>query len=232
VQAHPNRFAAFATLPTPDPEAAAEELERAVTQLGFVGAMVHGPTNGVFFDDKRFWPICERAQALDVPIYLHPAVPHPAVVEAYYKDYAADYPSLLTAGWGYTVETATQGIRMILSGVFEAYPDLKIILGHMGESLPFSLWRINHGLSRPGNKPMNFREIFCRNFYITTSGHFSTPALICSMLEMGIDRIMFSVDYPFVDNPPGVQWLEHLQISPDDREKLLNGNARHLLRLP
>lgn len=228
---HPDRFAGFATLPTPDPKAAADELERAVTQLGFKGAMVHGPTNGVFFDDKRFWPICERAEALDVPLYLHPSTPHPAVIEAYYKDYLADFPNLITSAWGFTVETATQGIRMILSGVFDAYPDLKIILGHMGESLPFSLWRINHGFSRPGNKPISFREEFCRHFYITTSGHFSTPALLCSMMELGVDRILFSVDWPFVENPPGTQWMEQVTLCAEDKEKILNGNATRLLRL-
>ena len=118
----PRPLAAFAALPTPDPKAAADELERTVTQLGFKGAMVHGLTNGVFFDDKQFWPIFERAQALDVPLYVHPAVPHSAVVEAYYQDYLADFPTLQTAAWGFTVETATQGIRLVLSGVFDAYP--------------------------------------------------------------------------------------------------------------
>jgi hypothetical protein len=115
VRAHPDRFAAFAALPTPDPGAAADELERAVTKLGFKGAMVHGLTGGLFLDDKRFWPIFERAEALDVPLYLHPAVPHPAVIEAYYKDYIERYPMILRAAWGFTVETATQGIRLILS---------------------------------------------------------------------------------------------------------------------
>src|SRR5207247_10093944 len=117
VRAHPDRFAAFATLPTPDPKAAAEELERCVTALGFKGAMVHGLTNGLFLDDKRFWPIFERAQALNVPIYIHPATPHQAVAEIYYKDYIKDFPALLTAGWVITVEAAPQGIRLVLSGV-------------------------------------------------------------------------------------------------------------------
>ena len=126
--------------------------------------MVHGLTNGVFFDDNRFWPIFERAQALDVPLYVHPAVPHRAVVEAYYQDYLKDFPSLLTAAWGFTVETATQAIRLVLSGVFDAYPDVKIILGHMGEGLPFLLWRIDHALSRPGNRPVSFREQFSQHF--------------------------------------------------------------------
>jgi len=145
VRAHPDRFAAFAAIPTPDPSAAADELERAVTQLGFKGALINGTTNGVFFDDKRFWPICERAAALDVPLYLHPTMPHQAVIDTYYKDYAQDWPMLLRAAWGFTVETATQGVRMVLSGVFDAYPKLKIILGHLGEGLPFLLWRIDMG---------------------------------------------------------------------------------------
>ena len=231
IDAHPDRFAGFAVLPTADPQAAADELERAVTKLGFKGAMVHGLTNGVFFDDQRFWPICERAQALDVPLYLHPAMPHPAVIEVYYKDYAKDFPTILTAGWGFTVETATQGIRMVLSGVFDAYPRLKIILGHLGESLPFSLWRIDESLSRPGNKPIAFRETFREHFYVTTSGNFSTPALLCTMLEMGADRIMFSVDWPFMENPPGTKWLNALQISTEDKIKLQSGNAKRLLKM-
>jgi 2,3-dihydroxybenzoate decarboxylase len=231
IDAHPDRFAGFATLPTADPQAAADELERAVTELGFKGAMVHGLCNGVFFDDKRFWPICARAEKLDVPLYMHPAAPHPAVVEAYYKEYAADFPSLLGPGWGFTVETATQGIRLVLSGVFEAHPNLKIILGHLGEGLPFSLWRIDQSLSRGGNKPMAFRETFRRHFWITTSGNFSTPALLCSMMELGVDRILFSVDYPFVDNLPGTKWLHDLQLSTEDKHKIMSGNARRLMRL-
>src|ERR1700747_481695 len=132
VRAHPDRFAAFAAIPTPDPRAAADELERTVTKLGFKGALVNGMTNGVFLDDKRFWPIFERGQMLGVPLYMHPSIPHPAVIEAYYKDYVEKHPGILRAGWGFTVETATQGIRLVLSGVFDAYPGLKIILGHLG----------------------------------------------------------------------------------------------------
>src|SRR5216684_2147953 len=146
VQRHPDRFAAFAALPTADPTAAADELERAVTKLGFKGAMIHGLTNGRFIDDRQFWPIFERARSLDVPIYIHPAPPHPAVVDAYYRDYLKEFPGLVSAAWGFTVETATQGIRLVLSGVFDKYPGLKIIMGHLGESLPFSLWRIDMAL--------------------------------------------------------------------------------------
>lgn len=231
IDAHPTRFAGFATLPTADPQAAADELERCVTRLGFKGAMIHGLCNGVFFDDKRFWPICERAAALDVPLYMHPAQPHPAVVEAYYKDYAAEFPSLVSAGWGFTVETATQAIRLVLSGVFDAYPGLKVILGHLGEGLPFSLWRIDLGLSRDGKRPLAFRETFREHFWITTSGNFSTPALLCSMMELGVDRILFSVDYPFVDNKPGTKWLDELQLATEDKHKIMSGNVKRLLRM-
>jgi predicted TIM-barrel fold metal-dependent hydrolase len=231
IAARPDRFSGFAALPTPDPKAAAAELERTISELGFKGAMVHGLTNGVFFDDKRFWPIFERAQALDVPLYVHPAAPHSAVVDAYYKDYVKDFPAILNAAWGFTVETATQGIRLVLSGVFDAYPDLKIILGHMGEGLPFLLWRIDHALSRPGNRRISFREQFSRHFYITTSGNFSTPALLCSMMELGVDRILFSVDWPFVQNVPGTKWMSELQLSAEDKTKILSGNAKRLLKM-
>jgi 2,3-dihydroxybenzoate decarboxylase len=225
------RFEGFAALPTTDPKAAADELERAVNRLGFKGAMIHGLANGQWLDDRRFWPIFERAQALDVPVYMHPAIPHPAVSEVYYKDYLKEFPGLLTAGWGFTVETATQAIRMVLSGMFEAYPRLKIILGHLGEGLPFSLWRIDMVLGRQGNRSTPFRDCFREHFWITTSGNFSTPALLCSVMEMGVDRILFSVDYPFVPNPPGAQWMREIPLGPEDRAKIYGGNARRLLKL-
>jgi predicted TIM-barrel fold metal-dependent hydrolase len=231
VRGRPDRFAGFAMLPTADPKAAADELERAVTRLGFKGAMVHGLTGGLFLDDKRFWPIFERAQALDVPLYLHPAVPHPAVIDAYYKDYVERFPNILRAAWGFTVETATQGIRMVLSGVFDAYPRLKIILGHLGEGLPFLLWRINMALVRDGAAPSWFRDTFCEHFWITTSGFFSDPALLCCMMEMGVDRILFSVDYPFVDNAPGTAWLERIPLGAEDKAKIMSGNAARLLKI-
>jgi 2,3-dihydroxybenzoate decarboxylase len=231
VAAHPTRFAAFAALPTANPAAAADELARATETLGFKGAMLHGLSQGVFLDDKRFWPIFARAEALDVPIYIHPSVPHPDVIDAYYKEYAKDFPILLRAGWGYTVEAATQAIRLILSGVFDAHPNLKIILGHLGEGLPFLLWRIDSALARPGQKPVAFRDVFRRNFYVTTSGFFSDSALLCTMMEMGIDRILFAVDYPFEHNAPGPRWLERAPICEEDKAKIASGNAKRLLRM-
>jgi 2,3-dihydroxybenzoate decarboxylase len=231
VAANPQRLAAFAALPTAVPEAAADELERTTKELGFKGAMLHGLANDVFLDDKKFWPIFERAAALDVPLYLHPSIPHPAVVDAYYKDYVEQYPSLLRAAWGFTVETATQGVRLVLSGVFDKYPGLKIIIGHLGEGLPFYLWRISMGFERDRKDSKSFRDVFCEHFHVTTSGFFSDPALLCCVMELGIDRIMFSVDYPFVENPPGTEWTKTLPICAEDKEKLLSGNARRLLKL-
>src|SRR5258708_15081370 len=135
VTANPRRFAGFAALPTSEPKAAADELERTIN-LGFKGAMIHGLANGVFLDDKRFWPIFERAQALDVPLYLHPSLPLPAVMDAYYNDYPKDVPSGGPAPWGYTVETATQAIRLVLGGVFDPSPPLKTIPPHPRQHPP------------------------------------------------------------------------------------------------
>ena len=231
VARHPTRFAGFAALPTAHPEAAARELERCVKDLGFVGAMICGLTNGVFHDDARFWCIYERAEALGVPIYFHPSFPDADVSRAYYDKYAKDFPQVVRAAWGYTVETATQAIRLILSRVFDKHPGLNIILGHMGETLPYQLWRIDQALKRPGHDEMNFREHFTNNFYITTSGHFSTTALVCAMMEMSMDHIMFSVDYPFVAHKPAMDWLDTLQLSKTDMRKFLSGNARRVLNI-
>ena len=231
VDRNPDRFAAFAGLPTPDPKAAADELERTVTRLGFKGAMIHGRSHEEFHDLQKFWPIYERAQYLDVPIYIHPGPPHPAVQQAYYADYLADYPGLASAAGGFTIDTANQVVRMILSGLFDAYPNLKIIVGHMGEGIPFLVDRIDESLNRPGGKPIPFKRIFAEHFWITTSGHFSTPALMCALLELGIDRILFSVDWPYVDNLPGMQWMATLPVSSTDKEKMFNANARALLKL-
>ena len=228
----PDRFAAFGALPTADPAAASDELARCVEKLGFKGAMIHGTANGVFLDDKRFWPIFERAQKLDVPIYLHPSIPLQAVMDAYYKDYVKDFPMVIRAAWGFTVETATQAIRLVLCGIFDKYPDLKIIIGHLGETLPFLVWRIDQSLSRPGaGRSLSFRDVFCNHFYLTTSGNFSNPALLCCVQEMGVDRIMFAVDWPFVANPLGTQWMETVPLCEEDKVKILSGNAKRILRM-
>ena len=227
----PSRFSAFAALPTSDPLAAANELERTVTQLGFCGAMIHGMCNGQWIDDQRFWPIFERAVELDVPIYIHPAFPHAAVHDAYYADYAQTVPMLPRAAMGYTFETANQCVRLVLSDVFDKYPKLKIIIGHLGEAIPFMLGRIDEALSRNRGRDWSFRRYFCENFYVTTSGHFSTPALLCSMMELGTDRILFAVDWPYVSNKEAVDWLTAAPISHADKSRIFSGNAERILRL-
>jgi len=231
IAANPKRFAAFAALPTAVPEAAADELERTTKELGFKGAMLHGLANEMFLDDKKFWPIYARAEQLDVPIYFHPSLPQADVRRLYYDDYVKDFPIVTRAAWGYTVETATLAIRLILSGVFERHPKLKVILGHLGETLPFLVWRIDQALARPGQKALSFRSVFCNNFYITTSGNFSNPALLCCVMEMGVDHILFAVDWPFVMNPPAMEWMATVPLSDADKAKILSGNAQRLLKM-
>jgi predicted TIM-barrel fold metal-dependent hydrolase len=231
IRSTPGRFAGFAMLPTAIPEAAADELERAVEDLGLKGAMIHGPSGGRFLDEPFFWPVFARAERLNVPVYLHPALPHRGVTDVYYATYAKSHPSFLRAAWGFGVETATQAIRLVLSGLFEAHPDLKVVLGHLGEGIPFQLARIDEALSRPGNAPVSFAETFRRNFYVTTSGFFSDPALRCCIEELGVDRILFAVDWPFVRNDAGVNWLSAFDLDPASKESIFGGNARALLRI-
>jgi predicted TIM-barrel fold metal-dependent hydrolase len=229
-RAHPARFAGFAELPTVDPEAAADELERTVTRHNFKGALINGLTAGAFLDQKRFWCIFERAQALDVPIYFHPGIPHAAVTEAYYSDYRrGDFP-FLSVAWGFTAETAIQAIRLIVSGVFDAYPRLKIILGHLGETIPFTLWRCDWILQHVGGRS-GFADAFREHFYLTTSGNFQQSSLACCIAELGIDRIMFAVDYPYNSSAEGVAFVRAAPISEADKAKILHGNADRVLRL-
>ncbi len=230
---HPTRFAGFATLPMTHPEAAADELERAVRSLGFKGTMINGTTNGLFLDDPSFLPILERAVALDVPIYVHPGLPPAPVWEAYYAgfDPAVSF-SLASAGWGWHSEVGIHALRLILAGVFDRLPNLQIIIGHMGEMLPFMLARIHNVLTpiaRQLQRPVP--EYFLQNFYITTSGFFTNPPLLLAMQIMGTDRIIFSVDYPYSTNEQGRAFLENVSISPADKEKISHLNAERLLKL-
>jgi predicted TIM-barrel fold metal-dependent hydrolase len=231
--AHPDRFAGFATLPMTDPEAAADELERAVRSLGFKGAMINGTTHGRFLDDRSFLPILERAVALSVPIYVHPGVPPAAVREAYYSGFDPTVNfSLSTAGWGWHSEVGIHALRLILAGVFDRLPTLQIIIGHMGEMIPFMLVRINDVLT-PVAKHLQrtVPEYFLQNFYITTSGFFTDPPLLLALQVIGADRIMFSVDYPYSTNEQGRVFLDSASISPADKEKISHLNAERLLKL-
>ncbi len=233
VVAHPTRFAGFGILPMTDPEAAADELERAVRSLGFKGAMINGTANGRFLDDPSFLPILERAVALSVPIYIHPGVPPAAVREAYYSGFdPAVNTSLATAGWGWHSEAGIHALRLILAGVFDRLPGLQIIIGHMGEMIPFMLARINNVLTPvAGHLQRTVPEYFLQNFSITTSGFFSDPPLLLALQVMGADRILFSVDYPYSTNEQGRAFLDSTSISPADKEKISHLNAERLLKL-
>lgn len=224
----PGRFAGFAALPTSDPDAAAEELERTTQEFGLVGAMIHGPTGGVFLDDPAFEPIFARAEALGVPLYLHPSEILPEVRQSYFAPYDATHPMFLRAGWGYTIETGTHAMRLVLSGLFDRHPALRIILGHLGEGIPYLLDHIDEALAR--DTPMkNFRDVFTRHFHVTTSGFFSDAALDCCVAQMGADRVMFSIDAPYAPSEAGLAWLRS---RPEDgRAALAAGNARRLLGL-
>jgi predicted TIM-barrel fold metal-dependent hydrolase len=228
VRRHPTRFAGFATLATGAPAAAARELERAVGTLGFKGAMVNGHTRGAYLDQQRFWPIFEAAEGLDVPVYLHPSNPHPAVHEAYYKD----YPHLGFAPWGYAVETGTHVLRLILSGVFDRFPKLNMIIGHMGELLPFALWRADGRLTpKYPHLKKSVRNYFLDHFSVTTAGVFSTPEFMCTANVVGYDNLLFSVDYPFESNQQAAQWFRTLPIAESDLAKVAHRNAERLLKL-
>lgn len=233
VRRYPKRFAAFATLPVADPAAAAQELERAVTQLSFKGAMINGVTHGRFLDDPFFTPVLERAQALQVPLYLHPAPPPEAVEKTYFSGLQPGLARILSiAGWGWHAEQGLHTIRLIAAGIFERFPKLQIIIGHMGEMIPFFLARIDGAVTPFGqNLKRSVADYFHSNVSITTSGIFTAPPLYLSLAVVGADRILFSVDYPFSSNEQGRAFLDKLSLSPVDFEKITHGNAERLLKL-
>jgi uncharacterized protein len=232
IAAHPDRLAGFATLPTPAPAEAADELERAVTQHGFKGALIHGHVRGRFLDDRMFWPIFERAQRLNVPIYLHPTEPPPPVRNAYYAGLPERTASALaTSGWGWHVDTGLHALRLVAGGVLDEYPGLQIMLGHMGEAIPFFLARTSGILQRQAGLARPLEHYMAENFHFTTSGMFTHPPLICLLDVIGADRVMFSVDYPFARNEQGRDFIDAAPIADADREKLAHGNAERLLGL-
>jgi uncharacterized protein len=232
VAAHPDRFAAFATLPTAAPGAAADELERATGELGFKGALINGHVQGKFLDAPEFWPIFERAERLAVPIYVHPTVPPPAVREAYYGGLTPQFAQALSmAGWGWHVDTGLHGLRLIAGGVLDEYPTLQIIIGHMGEALPFFLARSSRVLQQQAGLSRALEEYMASNFHFTTSGMFSYPPLLLLLEVIGADRVMFSVDYPYSSNSEGRDFVMSAPISDGDREKIAHGNAERLLGL-
>ncbi len=233
VRRHPSRFAGFATLPTSAPEIAADELERTVREHGFKGAMINGHTRGRYLDDQFFWPILERAQALQVPLYLHPTPPPRPVVETYYAGFAPEVTALLVRGaWGWHIETAVHVLRLILGGAFDRFPNLQLVIGHLGETLPFMLPRLDSRLPMDVTKLARPISAYLReNLHYTFSGFNWTPTFLNLLLEVGIDRIMFSADYPYSSMAWARTFLDQLPVSPADKERIAHGNAERLLRL-
>jgi predicted TIM-barrel fold metal-dependent hydrolase len=246
VKTYPTRFAGFAVLPTQSPKDAADELERTVTQFGFKGALINGHTNGRYLDDESFSVLLERAQTLDVPIYIHPTDPVQTITDLYFNGYS----STLVQGWGWPVETGTHLLRMMCGGVFDRYPRLKVIVGHMGELIPYCLTRLNVSLTvgswlvavqeakaktknPTAQKGMqkNVRYYMRENVFVTNSGVFDQPVFNCAVSMLGIDNLMFSVDDPFQDNFEAVDFLRAAELSQEDKEKFAHGNAERLLKL-
>ena len=214
IRQHPDRFAGFASVDLQDPSGAAKEIERCMQQLHFRGAMLHGHNGGAFLDDPRFLPIWEAAAALEAPVYLHPAPPPKAVFDTYYRGLPGDCGQALSiAGWGWHVELGLHVLRLILSGLFDRFPAQQVIIGHMGEDLPFSLVRAATVLG-PTAKHLKrpITDYFHDNIHVTSSGYFSQPPFLCALQVVGIDRLMYSVDYPFSANTTGKAFLDGMSL--------------------
>ncbi len=237
VRKRPERFQGLAALAMQDPDEATRELRRCVKELGFRGALVNGfsqigdPNSMVYLDDARyrgFWAECEK---LDVPFYLHPRNPLPSAAQIY-----EGHPWLLGPTWAFGQETAVHALRLMASGLFDAHPRLQIVLGHMGEGLPYSIWRVDHrnGWTKtppryPAKKKLG--EYFQENFHLTTSGNFRTQTLIDAILEVGAERILFSTDWPFENVDHAADWFDAASISEADRVKIGRSNAVRLFKL-
>ncbi|WP_193336949.1 amidohydrolase family protein [Devosia beringensis] len=234
--AYPKRFQAFATLPLQSPEAAADELERTVREDGFVGLLTNGHIGKKFLDHPDFEPVLARAEALNVPIYLHPGYPTAEVFDVYYKttrpEYTEEYQDYIFSGSGYGwhQEVLTQCVRMIIYGVFDRFPKLQIIVGHMGEGLPFYYERIVNDLGGATEnslkKPLG--QYFQDNFWFTTSAFFQDDLLHLLLQHISVDRLMFATDYPFADMKQGTDWFRAVNLPREDKEKIAFRNAEKL----
>lgn len=236
IAAHPQRFAGFAMLPTQSPARAADELERTVTEHGFKGALINGHTNGRYLDHPAFDVLLTSAESLGVPIYIHPTDPPQAVSDVYF----APFEWAVIPTWGWPVETGSHLLRLICAGVFDRHPNLKIIVGHMGELLPYCYTRLNVGLTMAGwllqgppDAPMHntFGYYLRNNVYITSSGVFDVPVFNCAKAMLGIDNLMFSVDYPFQDNFAAMEFLDRCDLSAEDKARFAHGTAERVLAL-
>jgi 5-carboxyvanillate decarboxylase len=231
VKANPTRLAGLAAVAPQYPAGAAQELERAVKTLGMKGFLINSHTMGEYLDDQKYWPIFEAAQALDAPLYLHPREPGPGLV-APFLDYG-----LYFAGFGFAVETSLHAMRLIMCGVFDQFPKLRIVLGHMGEGLPFWLQRIDNRyllqvkIGAVKKLPKLPSQYFLDNFVITTSGVMSAPALKLSIEVLGVERIMFAADYPYESVEEGVKFLDAVDIPDAQRRQIYAGNAERNFKL-
>jgi 2,3-dihydroxybenzoate decarboxylase len=237
VSKRPDRFQGLAALPMQDPELASRELQRCVNDFGFRGALVNGfsqvndPNSAIYYDLQQYWPFWGEVEKLDVPFYLHPRNPLPSMAQIY-----DGHPWLLGPTWAFAQETAVHALRLMASGLFDSYPSLTIILGHMGEGLPYSMWRVdnrNAWVKAPPRYPAKKKlsEYFQANFYLTTSGNFRTQTLIDAILEVGADRILFSTDWPFENIDHAADWFDVAAISESDRVKIGRANSVQLFKL-
>jgi 2,3-dihydroxybenzoate decarboxylase len=238
VRENPRRFGGFATLATQDPDAAADELERAVRDLGLVGGLINGHCQGRYLDDPAYERLFGCAEEMGAPIYLHPTTPHPAVMEAWFAPYVDD--GLHLASWGFAAETGTHVLRLIYSGLFDKFPRLQMIIGHLGEMLPFAAYRTDryYGLGGDGGSKSRLQRLpsdyLRNNFHVTTSGNFCPPSFACTLEVLGADRVMFSVDYPMDDNQTGAEFLASYPMDDAKRRKVSSENAIRLFgdRIP
>jgi gamma-resorcylate decarboxylase len=232
VAAHPDRYVGLAALALQDPEGAAEELERCVNELGFRGALANGYSSvgdletAAYYDEPQYLPFWERVAALGVPFYLHPRNPLPHERRIY-----ESREQLLGPTWAFTVETATHSLRLMVSGLFDRLPELQLIIGHMGELLPFAVARTEQRLSHIPEAKLERgpQQVLRENFFLTTSGNFHTPSLIGAILQVGADRLLFAADYPFERTAEAAEWFDATPISEGDRQKIGRGNAARLL---
>jgi uncharacterized protein len=233
ISEHPDRFAGFAHLPMRRPDAAADEFERTVRDLGFCGALINGMTEDLFLDDSRFDPILSRAEQLDVPIYVHPNLPPESVRKAYYDGLPRSTGfRLAIAGWGWHSETAIHILRLVLSGALDRHPRLKLIIGHMGEGLPAMLARCDQIFAHEvPHLKRSVAQTILDQVWVTTSGMFTMPPFFAALAVFGIDRVMFSIDYPFSSNQQARDFLDTLPLAPADLKKVAHANADRLLKL-
>ena len=242
IQGHEDRYRAFACLPSRDPDACIDELNRAVKELKLVGALLNGYDNAggntpIYYDAPEYLDFWKAAAELDVPVYIHPRTVPDDRITTYFP-----YPELKGAAWGFHVETGEHILRMIINGVFDKVPEIKLILGHLGELLPLWCWRTDHRIQREGwdgevaekngrPRKLSVTEYVQRNIYVSTSGSFDTPTLEHTLKVLGPEHIMYAVDYPYEDPAEGNAWFNSLELEQDVLELIAYGNARRILKI-